>query len=290
LEFYKKYSHLKDRLLSEESRRRVTELHTKYEIEKKEREAEIYRLKNIELREANATKDKFFSIIAHDLKNPLSVMLGFSDFLKKNFETLSVNDLENSIHRMHLAANHINKLLQNLLEWSRAQTGKLEYKPENIGLHHVVDDVVSLFKNSAFSKSIHLRSEIGEESRVYADENLLRTIMRNLISNAIKFTEKEGEIRIQAEEDTDYICISVSDTGVGISAENIRKLFRIDESYTTKGTNKEEGTGLGLILCKEFVEKHGGKIWIESELGEGSTFKFTLPKREFDDGIGENGD
>lgn len=283
LEFYKKYSHLKDRLLSEESRRRITDLHTKYEIEKKEREAEIYRLKNIELREANATKDKFFSIIAHDLKNPLAVMLGFSDFLKENVETLSTDDLKNSINRVNLAANHINKLLQNLLEWARAQTGKLEFEPENIELGHLVDDVIGLLKGHALSKSITLRSEVEEKIRVYADENLFRTIMRNLISNAIKFTEREGEIRIQAEEDTDHICISVSDTGIGISAENIRKLFRIDESYTTKGTDKEEGTGLGLILCKEFVEKHGGKIWVESDLGKGSTFKFTLPTREIEE-------
>ncbi len=234
------------------------------------------------LRENNITKDKFMSIIAHDLKNPFGAILGFSDVLHKNFETYDIKTQKKYIGLIHKEIENTYKLLENLLLWSRSQRKKIEFKPKKINLFLKVFDTSEFLSQLAKNKSIKLTNTISLNDHVFADKDMLSTILRNLISNAIKFTPKGGKIIISAETKTRnknlrQIEISVKDTGVGISKEMLAKLFDITENTSTKGTENERGTGLGLILCKEFVEKHGGKIWVESEEGKGSEFIFTLP-------------
>jgi signal transduction histidine kinase len=168
--------------------------------------------------------------------------------------------------------------LENLLEWSRSQTGRIQMKPENIDLYKLVDDNVDFLQNQAGNKKIQLINKVASPTHVHADDNMLNTVIRNLISNAIKYTGEGGSITVSSYEKDGMVKISVIDTGIGIKPENIEKLFRIDVNYSTKGTADETGTGLGLILCKEFISRNKGEIWVESELGKGSTFKFTLPE------------
>ena len=175
------------------------------------------------------------------------------------------------------SAKNIYSLLENLLEWSRSQRGTIQFEPNHFPLRKIVDNNLSLAKLSAENKKIKLINLIDENINVYIDPNLITTVFRNLISNAIKFTNINGSITIDAFRDGDFYIVSVIDTGMGMSQETISKLFRIDVHVTTLGTSQEKGTGLGLILCKEFIIINGGNIWVESELGKGSTFKFTLP-------------
>ena len=235
------------------------------------------RVANEALGKAIAAKDKFFSIIAHDLKNPLTALLLSSETLLVYFDQFSRDKKKRAIDNIHEAGRHLERLLENLLQWARSQTGRLEYKPSEINLAEIIDRVVSLLSSSAKIKNIRLNSEIEEDIIVYADENMLQTIIRNLMSNAIKFTHRGGEVTVKGKILNGYVEIAVIDNGVGISEEDIDKLFRIDLAFSKSGTNKETGTGLGLILCKEFVERHGGKIWVESQLDKGSEFRFTLP-------------
>ncbi len=181
---------------------------------------------------------------------------------------------------MYNSANRLRRLILNLLQWARSQTGRIEYNPENNDLKFEIDENISLLIESAEAKNLNLYSEIEENTFVYGDKNMIKTVIRNLISNAIKFTHNGGEIKISSKNKNDFIEVAVIDTGIGISKENITKLFRIDAQYTTYGTAEEKGSGLGLILCREFIEKNGGKIWIESELEKGSAFKFTLPQKQ----------
>ncbi|MCD4834371.1 MAG: PAS domain S-box protein [Bacteroidales bacterium] len=234
------------------------------------------------LRDLNATKDKFFSIIAHDLKSPFNSILGFSDVLMTNFDKFDVSKQKKFIGIIHQGAKNTYKLLENLLLWSHAQSGIVDYKPEKENLYLLSNKTIILLSQLLADKSINLINEIPQDICVKADENMLLTILRNLLSNAIKFTPKEGEIVISAcaitdETNQNYTEISVKDNGVGISPEIQSGLFKIAENISTEGTEKEQGTGLGLILCKEFVEKHGGKIWVKSKVGNGSEFKFTIP-------------
>ena len=236
---------------------------------------------NKELIELNATKDKFFSIIAHDLKSPFSTMLGFSKLLIDNFEQYDKEKQKNFLGIINKDIQKTYRLLENLLLWSSTQRGKINYFPEKVKLNMLTVEIVELLKQTAVSKSITIKNEIAENIIINADQNMLLTILRNLISNAIKFTHKEGKIvisahLISAENKQNFIEIAVKDSGVGIEKEKWANLFKIAENISTKGTEGESGTGLGLILCKEFVEKHGGKIWVESELNKGSTFIFTL--------------
>lgn len=233
-----------------------------------------------ELSELNATKDKFFSIIAHDLKNPFNALLGFSTLLLEDFDSFSDEEKIDLIKTMSTASNNAYKLLQNLLEWSRSQTGSIKWDPGAISMHEIVNNTVDLLNNAAIAKEITIQAIISPNSTAWADGNMITTVIRNLLSNALKYTTKGGEIKIYSRAIKDETEITIEDNGVGIKDGDKEKLFRIDVNFSTSGTNNEQGTGLGLILCKEFVEKNKGKIWVESSEGKGSKFKFTLPVKE----------
>lgn len=239
----------------------------------------ILKQSELSLRDANATKDKFFSIIAHDLKNPFNAIMGFSNLLYEDFDDFTETDKRKFIKNIWDAAESTYKLLENLLHWSRAQTGNISYKPEHVDLSIVANENITVLKPHAEGKRIKLSSNIGYTTEVFADTNMIHTVIRNLVSNAVKFTKKGGSVTISSRADGEFEQICITDTGIGISKENISKLFKIDEQFKTDGTANEKGTGLGLILCKEFVEKNGGRIWVESELGKGSKFCFTVPKK-----------
>ncbi|WP_372948157.1 ATP-binding protein [Mariniphaga sp.] len=228
------------------------------------------------LSEMNATKDKFFSIIAHDLKSPFNSILGFSELLAEQVQKGDYNGIEKYASVIQHSSGRAMELLTNLLEWARSQTGRMEFQPEFFELNVLVKEVLALLENVAQQKSITIINNLPGILPVFADRKMVGTILRNLISNGIKFTHRGGEIRISSQENDGKMVVSVSDSGVGISREVLEKLFRIEENYTTAGTKNEKGTGLGLLLCKEFVEMHGGKIWVESEVGNGSTFRFSL--------------
>ncbi len=232
------------------------------------------------LRELNATKDKFFSIIAHDLKNPFNDLMGFTQLLSMNIDKYDKSKIENFIKIIHQSSKLAYNLLENLLDWSRTQTGNLNFNPEKIRINNLITENIDLLESTASNKNIKIYPEIDSDLLVYADKNMIRTVIRNLISNSIKYTNQGGFIKISANKKNKFCKINVSDNGIGISAKNIDKLFKIDESYTTVGTEREKGTGLGLILCKEFIKKNKGEITVKSELGKGSTFTFTLPLPE----------
>lgn len=241
------------------------------------RDAEAIEKYAAELNELNQTKDKFFSIIAHDLKNPFVTLLGFSEILLSDFKELQSEEILFYINEMKNSADLSFNLLQNLLQWSRSQTGRIEYHPQQLDLKNIVQDNVALVHKSAEKKNINLINNIQAELKVNADEDMVNTIVRNLLTNAIKFTNKKGTISINALSKNGFVELSIKDSGVGMNKETVDKLFRLDSTSSTSGTENETGTGLGLILCKEFVEKNGGKIWVESEIGNGSTFYFSLP-------------
>lgn len=230
------------------------------------------------LNELNATKDKFFSIIAHDLKNPLGAFKHSTEILYKEFDYLESDEIRLYIEELFKSSNQVLELLENLLTWSRSQRGKIPYSPVEVPLNFIINNNFDLLKINADKKKIQLVNALNEEVFVYADINMISTILRNLISNAIKFTRENGIIKVYGQKyDDDFFQVTVEDNGVGIDPENIDKLFRIDSHYTTVGTTNEQGTGLGLIICKEFIEKHNGRIWVESQLGIGTKFHFTLP-------------
>jgi len=231
-----------------------------------------------DLREANATKDKFFSIIAHDLKNPFNALVGITKILLTEYDRFDAEKKKELIQMLHDSSQQGYKLLENLLSWSRIQTGKMTWHPESIDLFTYTFESITLLKTAAENKSLSLVSEIEKDTMLYADANMVTMVMRNLVSNAVKFTPEKGEVRISSQTVGDDEQVTISDNGIGIKTEDIAKLFRIDVHHSTSGTSDEPGTGLGLVLCKEFVEKNGGKIWIESEFGKGSRFIFTIPK------------
>ncbi len=259
-------------------------------LQSKKKINEILSLKNKELKEANnklieserhlrdlnATKDRFFSIIAHDLKNPFGALLGFSELLNQNYESNSKQETKEIIALIYESAQKLYKLLDNLLQWSRSQIGNIVYKPELFPLLPVVQQEIELLDNMVSKKNIKITQRVGDHIMVFADPNIISIIIRNLISNAIKFSNDKGKILINAEEKDGMVEVAISDFGIGIEDDDIKKLFRLDESFSTKGTADEEGTGLGLLLCKEFIVKNKGKIWVTSEKGKGSTFYFTL--------------
>ena len=231
-----------------------------------------------ELKELNASKDKFFSILAHDLRSPFHGLQGLASILKSDIESLSTDEIKAYINEIDSATSNLFNLIENLLDWSRIQTGKYSFKQKKFSINNLVDDIVSVLKYSASLKSIIIKNEFNDEDLlVKGDESMIRSLMHNLLSNAIKFTQTKGKIEVYYDlADEGYIEIFVHDNGVGISKYNIPKLFRMDESYSTPGTNKEKGTGLGLLLCREIAEKHGSELIVESELGQGSCFSFKL--------------
>ncbi|HAH23859.1 MAG TPA: hypothetical protein DCL77_08890 [Prolixibacteraceae bacterium] len=233
---------------------------------------------NNELHDLNITKDKFFSIIAHDIKNPFNAILGFTSLLEENYKVWTDEMKLEIIGLVHTSSKNLFQLLDNLLQWSRSQRGIIEFNPKRTDLNALLSNVIELMKVTAESKNIQLELNLPEnELNVYADWQMLDTILRNIIGNALKFTHTEGMVEVMAETIDDFVLLKIVDNGVGMKNEVKDKLFRIDANYTSPGTQNEVGTGLGLILVKEFVEKHGGMIGVESEVGKGSTFYFTIP-------------
>ncbi|MFN3781319.1 MAG: ATP-binding protein, partial [Candidatus Kapaibacteriota bacterium] len=255
-------------------------IHQKYELERVNTELSA---KNRELAELNATKDRFFSIIAHDLKNPIYGIKNLSDEFLLSFDELKLEEMREFVFAINSSSTKLMDLIENLLLWARTQTRTLSYNPVELNLKYVLENTISFFQDSAKQKNIVLLSRIEENTIVFADANCLGTILRNLISNAIKFTNEGGVIRIysqQVEEDGKlFEKISVQDNGIGISYEIQEKLLQLDFHYTTLGTKNERGTGLGLNIVKELVAINGGRIWFESTPKVGSTFHFTLPKK-----------
>jgi signal transduction histidine kinase len=232
---------------------------------------------NTELQQLNATKDKFFSIISHDLKGPLNSLSSFSGLLINYFDSLSKEEIQTLARDLDKSLKNLFALLENLLEWSRSQTGAIEFRPEAFNLSELIGENIDLLTAQARTKEITLHYPNAQPITVMAHKNSVTTVIRNLISNAIKFTPKGGTITLAATKNNEEALITIADTGVGMSREVIDKIFRIDAKHSTKGTADEKGTGLGLVLCKDFVEKNRGSIGVQSEEGKGSTFYFTLP-------------
>jgi PAS domain S-box-containing protein len=243
-------------------------------------QAENLRKINGELERLNRTKDKFFSIIAHDLRNPFHAIIGFSELLTKEYYAMDDQQKIGLLELINVSSEGAFNLLENLLQWARTQTDKIKYNPEYIDINEIVKSTLSFSTITAEKKRIKLENTLTEKTMAFADKNMINTVMRNLISNAVKFSKTGGEIKIAASDVGDMLEISVIDTGVGMNKENLGKLFRIDTYHSTTGTSGESGTGLGLIICKEFVEKHNGLIKVISEEKKGSTFSFTLPKNK----------
>jgi PAS domain S-box-containing protein len=243
-------------------------------------DTDISQLKNAEkeLKKLIATRDKFFSIIAHDLKNPFNSLMGISQLLVEKSDSYDMEKIQMFHKNLYSVSKRGYDLLNNLLDWSRSQTGRLSLNIENIRIRDIVKENIRLLISNAESKNLHIENNIPENLFVRADSNSVSTVFRNLLSNAIKYSFDSGTITIDAEEKNNYSYISVTDSGQGVDPENIPRLFKIDEGFSTKGTQKEEGTGLGLIICKEFIEKNGGTISVKSKKGEGSSFTVSLPK------------
>lgn len=230
-----------------------------------------------ELKELNATKDKFFSIIAHDLKNPFNNILGFSELLKEEVDDNDIEAIKQYANLIYSSAHQTFRLLENLLDWANTQQGHMLFRPENLPLNEIASEITETLQQFAIKKNIDIKNTINEEIIVFADRNMLKSILRNLVTNAIKFTPKNGKIEISSSIHEQQVEITVYDNGIGMDEKTCEQLFSLDVNHTTKGTENENGTGLGLILIKEFILKHGGKLSVASEIGKGSAFKFILP-------------
>jgi len=235
---------------------------------------------NQKLMASNATKDKFFSIIAHDMRSAFTPMVGYSDMLNRAAAELENAKLLKYAENMQIMIDNAHKLFKNLLDWARIQRGAMTYKPNHFDLYSIGMSNIAFLISTAKQKKITLELEIPKNTLCFADSNMVDTTLRNLVSNAIKFTREEGNIVLSSSFVDHSIEVCVSDNGVGIAPENQEKLFTIDNKYKSPGTAGEQGTGLGLILCKELVEKNGGKIWVTSEKDKGSCFRFTLQKSD----------
>jgi two-component system sensor histidine kinase/response regulator len=246
--------------------------------ERKLAEEEI-ELKNELLQTINAEKDKFFSILAHDLKGPLSAFLDATQILAEEIQNMTLEEIKDITINMKESASNIYGLLENLLEWSRLKRGRMEFNPEKINVKQKITACIEVLKESARKKDIKITYSLQDDVVINADLHMFETIVRNLVSNAIKFTPKSGEIFVSATSRPDMTTVvAIHDTGIGMTKELISRLFLLNEKTNRKGTDGEPSTGLGLLLCKEFCEKHGGKIWVESEVGKGSTFSFMIPE------------
>jgi PAS domain S-box-containing protein len=231
-----------------------------------------------ELKESNANKDKFFSIIAHDLRSPFQGLLGFCNLLDTEYDNLNIEENKFIIHNIGESAKNIFALIENLLEWTRVQSGRKEFIPKKLCLYEEALTAIISQKIQAINKNIVLKNLVDENIYVKADENMLQTVLRNLISNGTKFTNSGGSVTVSAVPLKDFVEICIEDTGMGIAEDDIPRMFRIETHFVMQGTAKEPGTGLGLILCREFIQKHGGDLRVESVLGKGSRFYFTIPR------------
>jgi signal transduction histidine kinase len=250
----------------------ISFVHKNYTLEKSKVEKS-----EIRLHQLNADKDRFISILGHDLKSPFNNILGFSEILTNEIDSLNKDEINDIVRNIHKSAQITNKLLEDILTWAKTQQGKIPCNRQILSFADICKNVIDILKPNADEKNITINYSASNLLNVFVDIDMLKTIIRNLVSNAIKFTNNDGAININAEENFENVTISVSDNGIGIAHDELKKLFNISEIITTKGTAGETGTGLGLLLCKEFVGKHGGEIWVESEVGKGSEFKFTLP-------------
>lgn len=235
-----------------------------------------------ELETANATRDKFFSIIAHDLKSPFNAILGFSKLLFDDYNNFNEEEKLTIIENIKLSSESTYKLLQNLLEWARMQTNQIVIKSEDLDISVIINDTIDLLKSQAEQKNIRIFSSVRFNTLIYADENIIKTVLRNLISNAIKFSHPGNKVKIFSEKVEDKIRISVQDFGVGLSDAEKENLFKLDSKYKRPGTQNERGTGIGLMLCKEFIERNGGFIEIESSTDSGSIFSIVAPEGKTD--------
>ncbi|RLD85345.1 MAG: hypothetical protein DRJ07_03210, partial [Bacteroidetes bacterium] len=252
-------------------------MHKKYIENKLNLERDKLQKSENKLKDLNAKKDKFFSIISHDLKNPFNTILGFSGILLNKADTLERDKIEEFSKLIHDAAGSSYEMMLNLFQWAKSQRGKLEANIEKLDINDVINKNIQLFASESVKKEIKVIYEPEKDLHLNSDINMLETIIRNLLSNAFKFTKHKGEIKITVKKNQEFIQIEIADNGIGIKEENKAKMFNIDSGKSTYGTDKERGSGLGLILCKEFVEMLGGKIWFDSEEGRGSTFIFTVP-------------
>ncbi|QGY44326.1 response regulator [Maribellus comscasis] len=230
------------------------------------------------LQEEVVTKNKFFSIISHDLRGSFGIILSFVQLIQENREYLSPDELNELLDDIGKTSKNTLNLLENLLEWARSQTGRINYNPEELKVHDLSSNIIQSLQEIASNKEIQLTSDVNMDYEAFADKNMVLLVIRNLVSNAIKFTPKKGNIKINCSEDDNFIKVAVTDSGIGIENDKIENLFKIDMKVSTLGTENEQGNGLGLVLCKEFVEHNGGEIGIDSKLNKGTTVWFTLPK------------
>jgi PAS domain S-box-containing protein len=240
---------------------------------------EEIRLKNELLQALNAEKDKFFSIIAHDLRSPLSAFVAATQILAEDIQTMNMEEIKDITLNMKTSASNIYILLENLLEWSRLRRGGMDFVPEKLNLKEKIEACIDVLSESARKKRIGLIFSVPDELDAFVDNHMFDAVIRNLVSNAIKFTPAGGKVNVTAGYNNEHsIEVIISDNGIGMTPELKNKLFMISEKTNRNGTEGELSTGLGLLLCKEFIEKHGGKIWVESEVGKGSVFSFTIPE------------
>ncbi len=232
------------------------------------------------LQELNTTKNKFFSLLGHDLRSPFNSIIGFSEMLYNETEAFSKAEIKEIAKNIYKTSQETYNLLNNLLEWSGTQTGRIKFEPAKTGIYDIVISTIDLLNDTAKKKNISVSVDIPEQLQVFTDINMITTVIRNLLSNAIKFTYEKGSIKIGAQDAGKSVEITIADTGVGIKKKDIDKIFRIDADFSTTGTANEKGTGLGLILCKEFIALNNGDIRVESEIGKGSRFIVNLPKGE----------
>jgi signal transduction histidine kinase len=252
---------------SGQRRIRINKLLLQHQEEIKKRSAELEQL--------NQVKDKFFSIVSHDLRSPMNALAGVLDLMNK--DQITEEEFKTIGKELQLRFNHTRRLINNLLDWALLQMDKFKIQVEKINLKDLIDSNVAMIE-SLHLKKLQIENLVDQSLIATGDKDMINLVIRNLVMNAIKFSESGDKITIAAKEDIDFYILSVKDSGVGIAPEVQKILFEKTTGYSTRGTANEKGTGLGLILCKEFVERIGGKIWLESELGKGSTFFFTVKK------------
>ncbi|MBI9055012.1 MAG: PAS domain-containing sensor histidine kinase [Bacteroidales bacterium] len=224
------------------------------------------------------TKDKFLSVIAHDLRDPFNILIGYSDLILSDFENISKEDLKKYIQAINNSSNNSFSLLKNLIDWSKTESNRIVFSPEKINIGKTISRTIQSLKYSAEAKSVKIRFKYIDNIFIYTDDNMLKTVLRNLIANSIKFSYKHSDIVIELIEEKNQFIVKIIDTGSGISDENKARLFLQNHNFSERGTTNEKGSGLGLLICKEFINKWNGRLWIESNLGEGSTFSFSIPK------------
>ncbi|MBU2554675.1 MAG: tetratricopeptide repeat-containing sensor histidine kinase [Bacteroidetes bacterium] len=234
--------------------------------------------KNQELEQVNATKDRFFHMVAHDLKSPLSAMISFTDILQQNLDQFSEQEIRSFLNSLYQSSSQGFRLLENLLDWARLQSGAIEYSPDDLKILPLIDDTLLLLEPNAKEKQIAIETDFQQDLSASIDRNMFLTVLRNLVSNAIKFSGSGKRITIKAEKDNQALRIQVLDQGKGMSKEEVSRLFKIESHFTTPGTNNEQGTGIGLILCYDLTRKMGGELLVDSTLGVGSTFTMVLPQ------------